>query len=209
MNEPKHASVTEKLIQAYDKMMERVSASLEEAEEKALPTLKENIDKAAEKAVELEELTHDEAQKIAMYLRRDLQDAGRHLADTGEQLGSWLKFDMEQIEDRLLEFMSHAADKTRLQLLELQHELEEDPPHHSGEITGPGTFTVLSAARRFISMKPATSPPAPSVTPVIFDGRRWRIEAFGGTTPGQQGFPDLMRNLDIPPRNGDRIITGR
>ncbi len=161
MNEPKHASVTEKLIQAYDKMMERVSASLEEAEEKALPTLKENIDKAAEKAVELEELTHDEAQKIAMYLRRDLQDAGRHLADTGEQLGSWLKFDMEQIEDRLLEFMSHAADKTRLQLLELQHELEEDPPHHSGEITGPGTLYCSECGQAIHFHETGHIPPCP------------------------------------------------
>ncbi len=161
MNDEKHPSTTQRLIEAYDRMMERVSASLEEAEEKALPTLRENIEHAAEKAVELEELTRDEAEKVAMYLRRDLQDAGKHLADTGEELGSWLRFDMEQIEDRFLEFLARAADQTRLEILELEEQLQADPPHHSGEITGPGTLYCSDCGQAIHFHETGHIPPCP------------------------------------------------
>lgn len=161
MTDAKHSSATRRLIEAYDRMMERISATLEEAEEKAMPTLQQNIERATERAVELEELTRDEAEKVAMYVRRDLRDAGQHLADTGDELGSWLRFDIEQIEDRFLEFLSRAADRTRLEMLELQEELEADPPHHSGEITGPGTLYCSDCGQAMHFHETGHIPPCP------------------------------------------------
>ncbi len=133
-------STREKLVKAYERMMERVRSTLDEAEENAVPTLRRNIDHARDTAVELGELTRDEAEKIAMYLQRDIEDAGQYLAESGRELGDWLRIDLELIEDRLLEMIGQVADKTRLEWLQLEQELKDAPNYHTGEITGPGVL---------------------------------------------------------------------
>jgi hypothetical protein len=138
MNDEK--SIREKWLSAYDKMMARVKAAIEEAEESTLPAVTGYIDKAKENAVEVGELTREEAEKVAYYLRRDMQDAGRHLAGTGQELGDWLRFDVQLVEDRLLEMLSLVADRTRLEMLQFEHDVEEGLAWHAGEITGPGTL---------------------------------------------------------------------
>ena len=67
----------EKLERAYNRMMERLHHALDSAEEKTMPTIRHGIEKAREKAVDLEELTHEEAEKVAYYLKRDLQGVGK------------------------------------------------------------------------------------------------------------------------------------
>jgi hypothetical protein len=161
MSNEKHPSPTERLAEAYDRMMERVSASLEEAEEKARPTLQKHLDRAVDKTVELEELTREEAEKVAAWVRRDLRDAGHHLAETGEELGHWLKFDIELMEQRLYEFLARAADKTKLEILELRETLQADPPHHSGEITGPGTLYCSDCGQAMHFHRTGHIPPCP------------------------------------------------
>jgi rubrerythrin len=130
--------------EAYDDMMVRVKTAIEEAEEATLPKLREFIHDARDKAVELGELTHEEAEKIAGYLERDLEDAGKHLADTGQELGDWLRFDIHQIEERLLEVLLRVADHTRLEMLQFQQDIQEGPVWNAGEITGPGTLECAS-----------------------------------------------------------------
>lgn len=131
---------TDNLVHAYNRMMERVRHALDTAESRTLPSIRHSVDKARETAVELEELTHDEAEKVAYYLKRDLQDAGRHLSESGHELADWLRFDIDRVEDRLLELFARVADRTSLEWLELQDELQRDPPYHAGEVTGPGTL---------------------------------------------------------------------
>ena len=133
------------LVQAYRKMMERVKNRLEEleqAEKAALPRLNASIEHAAKKAVEVGELTREEAQLIGGYLKRDLEDAGHYLTATGRDLRAWLRFDLELLEDRLLDFFQRGVDQSRLDLLEFEtpHERVEEEYYHSGEITGPGTL---------------------------------------------------------------------
>ena len=117
-------STREKWLRAYDDMMVRVKTAIEEAEESTLPAIKRHIDKARDTAVELEELTRDEAERIAYFLERDLEDAGKHMAESGHELGDWLRFDIGLIEDRLLEVLlkvrrpyppRHAAVRARPQ----------------------------------------------------------------------------------------------
>ncbi len=127
------SSDNHKLTRAYDQMLEQV-------EREVLPNLQRSIEQAAEKAVDLGELTREEAQMIGGYLKRDLEDVGHHLATTGHDLGAWLRFDLELIENRLLELFRAAADKTRLEMLSFQEEVERATHYHSGEITGPGTL---------------------------------------------------------------------
>jgi rubrerythrin len=137
-------STREQWLRAYDDMMVRVKTAIEEAEEAALPPLKRMVEHARDTAVELEELTVEEAEKIAYYLQRDLEDAGKHLAETGHELGDWLRFDIHLIEERLLDVLSRVADHTQLEIRRFEKELEEGPPYNAGEVTGPGTLVCNS-----------------------------------------------------------------
>jgi len=134
----------EKWLDAYDDMMVRVKTAFEEAEEATLPKLQEFIHEARDKAVELGELSREEAEKVAGYLERDLQDAGKHMAETGHELNDWLRFDIHQIEERLLEVLMRVADHSRLEMLQFQNDIEEGPAWNAGEITGPGTLECAS-----------------------------------------------------------------
>lgn len=137
-------STREKWLNAYDDMMVRVKTAIEEAEEHTLEPLQRYVHKARDTAVELEELTKEEAEKIAYYLQRDLEDAGHHLAETGHELGHWLRFDIHQIEERLLEALLRVADHTRVEILKFEQDLREGPPYNSGELTGPGTLVCAA-----------------------------------------------------------------
>ena len=137
-------STREKWLRAYDDMMVRVKTAIEEAEENTLPAIRRHIAKARDTAIELEELTRDEAERIAFFLERDLIDAGKHMAESGHELGDWLRFDIGLIEDRLLDALLKAADHTRLDMLQFEEDLEEGPSYNTGEVTGPGTLECVS-----------------------------------------------------------------
>ena len=164
----------EKWLHAYDNMMARVKTAFEEAEESTLPALRKFIQKARDTTVELEELTKDEAEKVSMYLQRDIEDAGKHLAETGHELGDWLRFDIDRVEDRLLEIFSRVADQTRIEWIELQQELRKDPPFHSGEVTGPGTLYCASCNEALHFHHTARIPPCPTCRNGTF--LRWPLE---------------------------------
>jgi hypothetical protein len=167
-------STTDKLVSAYNRMMERVRHTLEEAETKTLPGIRHSVEKARETAVELGELSQEEAEKIAYYLKRDMQDAGKYLAETSEELGDWLRFDIDRIEDRLLDIFASVADRTRVEWAELEQELKRDPPYHTGEVTGPGTLYCSSCNEALHFHHTARIPPCPHCRNSTF--RRWPVE---------------------------------
>jgi hypothetical protein len=166
MNDDK--PLRDKWLAAYDDMMTRVKTAIEEAEESTLPRVSGLIDKARDTAVELEELTVDEAEKVAYYLKRDLEDAGKHLSETGQELGDWLRFDVHQIEDRFLEMLALVADRTRLEMLQFEHDVEEGLAWHTGEITGPGSLAcdACGAVTRF--NETSEIPPCPNCGNTIY-----------------------------------------
>jgi hypothetical protein len=138
-----HPEALDRLVDAYHRMVERATVRMDEidqAEREAFPYIRESIEHAAARAVELGELTREEAHQIADYVKRDLADAGHYLASTGRDLGAWLRFDISLIEERILEWFGKAADRTRLQMLELELELERASHYTAGEIAGPGTL---------------------------------------------------------------------
>ena len=137
-------STRKKWLNAYDDMMVRVKTAIEEAGEHTLPALKRYIRNARDTAVELEELSKEEAEKVSMYLQRDMHDAGKHLAETGHELGDWLRFDIDQVEHRLLEALLKVADHTRIEMMQFENDIEEGPAWNAGEVTGPGTLACNS-----------------------------------------------------------------
>lgn len=169
-------STSEKWLAAYDDMMVRVKTAIEEAEEATVPVLQRYIHKARDTAVELEELTREEAEKIAGYLERDLADAGKHLADTGHQLGDWLRFDIDLIEDRLLDALALAADHTRLEIQQFERDIQEGPAWNTGEVTGPGTLVCASCGTLMHFHATGYIPNCPNCEHTVFHRKTVRDE---------------------------------
>jgi len=162
-----------RLARAYARMMERVKTRLEEferAEKAAFPTLNASIEHAAEKAVELGELTREEARLIGGYLKRDLEDAGQHLAATGSDLRAWMRFDLELIEDRLLDFFQSGVDRSRLELsvFETSATDAEVVLYRSGEVTGPGTLQCGECGELAVFRAPALIEPCAACRGEVF-----------------------------------------
>lgn len=152
---------TERLTQAYDRMMERTKHFMSVADEKLRPTLEEAVAQAREKAVELGEITREEAQTVGEYFQRDMRDLGEYLNETGAEMKTWLRIDLELIEARLLDLFASVADKTRIELAGLADRAREATFWHTGEVTGPGTLTCAACGERIHFHKTGHIPPCP------------------------------------------------
>lgn len=152
----------QKLVEAYNTMMLRVSETLARATHEAGPKLRQAIEAAEEQAEALGELTREEALKIGDYLRRDLQDAGEYLAGPeDEELASWLRFDTLLIETKLLDMFLSAADQAKLDMLDFEEQLIESTQYHTGEITGPGTLVCDNCGELLHFHETGHIPPCP------------------------------------------------
>ena len=129
-----------KLAQAYHAMLTRIKEFVDEAEDEFSPKIQYAIESAKEKATELGELTREEAEHVGQYLQRDLHDAANYLDEEGKELKDWLKFDIELIEERLLDLFSHAVNTSSIELAQLSAAAKRENLWYMGEVTGPGTF---------------------------------------------------------------------
>lgn len=164
----KEPNLDQKLIAAYDNMMARVAKLLDTAEQQALPALQKNIEKAKQQAIELKEITQEEAEKLAYYVRRDLHDAAEYLEQTGDELSTWLSFDLELVEERLLDVFAKVADKTRLELAQLKAQATRSQEYHTGEITSIGTLACKSCDTLVHFKKTGRIPPCPKCHQTVF-----------------------------------------
>jgi hypothetical protein len=138
---PKHS---ENAPEVYYRLLERVYLSVENFEERSWPFIKEKIEEAAEVELAAEEMTREELGLLTAYLRRDLKDLGIFAHRTGEGVAAWLKFDLNALEQRVVDMLKSLADKTRIEQTELQQRLEHGPEDYiSGEIAGVGTLRCL------------------------------------------------------------------
>ena len=161
MSEQNHPhSAGEKLLNAYDRMMERVQQALNETDKGAFPRLRHAIEKAEELTAELGELSEEEARKIGTYIQRDIEDAANYLASPeADELASWLRFDVEQAEERMLEAFMSVADQTKIDLLKLETEAQLPTTYHTGEITGIGTLECTQCSKHYHFTQTGHIPP--------------------------------------------------
>ena len=159
MAERKDQDPFERLSAAYDKILEEVHDAIESARDNALPGLKDYLDDAREKMVELGELSREEADKVAGYVERDMKDAANYLLETGEQLSAWWRFDIQQIENRMLEMFTSVADQTKLELAKFSQRAKTASLYHTGEITGPGTLVCVDCGKEMHFKKTGHIPP--------------------------------------------------
>ena len=167
---------SEKLIQAYNRMLERLKAGLEQAQEHTrqdiLPDLQRHLEAAKKKAVELGELTRDEAEKIGAYLKRDLQHAAQHARETGQELADWLRIDIKLVEARFAEMLTWVVDRTRLELdklaLRAKQAEAKQTEWHTGEVAGIGTLSCSECGQELHFHATGHIPPCPKCHGVTF-----------------------------------------
>ena len=155
MSDEKHQPyATDKLVEAYDQMMQRTQEFVEKS-------IQEPVNKAVETAIELGELTRDEAERVAMYLKRDMQETAQHLSDSGRELRDWFRFDLQQIEDRMLESFSKLVDYSRIELARMSGKLKIDATRHTGEVAGIGTLACVGCGTLLHFHETGRIPPCP------------------------------------------------
>ncbi len=159
MPHPDDKAPLDRLTDAYENMLEYVHDALVQTKESALPGLREYLSEAKEKAGELGELTREEAEQIAGYVERDIKDAAAYLAETGEELSQWWRFDVQQVEERLRKMFINVADQTKLELEKLADQARAASIYHTGEITGPGTLICSQCAKEMHFHKTGHIPP--------------------------------------------------
>jgi rubrerythrin len=151
----------QKHVHGYNRMLERVKEFITDTEEDLTSRLHYAVDAAKEKASELGELTREESEQIAEYIKRDIHDAAEYLSQEGTEMGDWLRFDVQLVEAKLLDWMSQAVDTTKLELNELAERAQQENIWMSGEITAPGTLKCLKCGHEIQLKETAQIPPCP------------------------------------------------
>ena len=123
---------------AYETMLHRVKEASEHWQEKNGQQMVEYIRHAKEKAISLSELSEHEAEKIASYLQRDMNEAAKFMLKAQKLFRESLYFDWKVIEDKLYNACSQVADKTMLELQQFKQQLTmRDVIYRAGEVAGP------------------------------------------------------------------------
>lgn len=130
----------DRMVAAYEELLKRTQETLETAQEESVPRFRELLEKARDNLVEIGELTREEAQKVSEYLRRDVEDAASYIAETGQDMRDWWRFDLELMEQRMMDMFAKVADQTSLQLAQWAETARQMSLYQAGEITGPGTL---------------------------------------------------------------------
>lgn len=167
MTNPKQENPLDILAEAYEKMYERASKSFNKAKEKTGSLVHESIDEAKDKAAELEEVSHEDANKLANYLKRDLGDAMHYLAQTEREIKDWLGFETSLLEFEFLDMLLDVADRTTVGLQQFK-ENANHPEYHTGEITGPGTLTCNECGEKLHFYKAGKIPPCPKCHATVY-----------------------------------------
>jgi predicted RNA-binding Zn-ribbon protein involved in translation (DUF1610 family) len=149
--------LNQKLIEAYNRMLERTRAGMGEAGK----GMQHALDAAMEKASELGELSREEAEKVSEYVKRDLQDAAEFISESGDELRDWLRFDMAVVENSLLDLFSDMVDHTRDALTRLELRANALGEWHTGEITSIGTLQCKGCGEKLHFHHTGHIPPCP------------------------------------------------
>lgn len=134
----------EKHIHGYNRMLEHIKEFIDEAEDEFTPKIHYAIESAKDKMHALGDMTREETETIASYVKRDIHDAAEFLSKEGSEFTDWLRFDTKQLESRLLDVLSAVTDTTKIELQALAERAQQENIWLAGEIAGPGTLTCLS-----------------------------------------------------------------
>ena len=129
------------MVAAFEHMVENVNESIHQAEEALAPTVDEMVHNAQQLAREIYNLTQEEAESLGATLRRDMQKANQVLNQQSKELRDWLSFDLALVEDRFIEMIAQAADKSWLDFRAFGNEEHQASLYRSGEVCNAGSFS--------------------------------------------------------------------
>lgn len=167
MNKAKYDDPLDALGEAYEKLYEHTAADIHKLKDFSDNGLHQIIEEAKDKAIELDELTEEDALKLAQWLKRDLEDAVRYLSETTHEIKDWLGFESSLLENELFLMFLDIADKTTVELQQFK-ENAKHPEYHTGEITGPGTLTCDECGERLHFYKAGKIPPCPKCHATVY-----------------------------------------
>ena len=151
----------ERLIKAFDHMVENVSQALHEAEDALEPTIDEMVRNAQGIVQDIYKLSQEESEKLGEALKRDIQKANKTLNQQKKELKDWLSFDLSLVEDKFIELIARAADKAWLDFRNFENENKQGEIYRTGEVCSAGTLCCKGCAQTMKLSKTSHIPPCP------------------------------------------------
>jgi hypothetical protein len=149
------------LSQAYETMYENVVSNLHKVKDKTGPVLHDLIEDAKEKIKDIEEVTEEDAKKLAVWLKRDFDEAANFVSETEYAFKDWIGFESSLIKSTFIGMMLETADKTTLELLRMKENAHEPNQYTTGEITGFGTLICDECGEKLHFHQSSKIPPCP------------------------------------------------
>ena len=151
----------DRLEQAYNRMLQKLSTDLEALPDRSGVVLNDLLKSARGEVLANGQVTTEEADTVTDYLRRDLHDLGSFLGKGPTDWRDWLRMDIAMIEAGLLNALSSVADQTKVALAEFAARAYRVGEWHTGEITGPGELTCMECGGTVHLSKAGRIPPCP------------------------------------------------
>jgi len=155
-------------VRGYERMLDQVRHAFSEFGDDVRPRLRYAVERARERMVELGELSREEADRIAGWLRRDIEEAADYSAKTDEDLNAWLHMDIQLVENWIWDRFSSVADQTRLDWIRFQEGLQRASEYRTGEVAGPGTLACQSCGETMHFTRAGHIPPCPKCNGTVF-----------------------------------------
>ena len=160
---------SEKLITAFEHMVENVSQSIHQAEEALAPTIDEMVHNAQQMAREIHALTQEEAESLGATLKRDILKANRVLNQQRKELRDWFSFDLALAEDRFIDLVARVADKSWLDLKAFENENGHGGQYREGEVINAGSFRCNSCGHALRLSTTGILPACPQCNAGVFE----------------------------------------
>ena len=155
----------DKHLHAYQRLLNEVKSSLESLDEKSIHAA---YDDAVDTLKQIGELSHDEIECIADYVKRDIAHGAQYLKSTGQGFKNWFAFDWALIEGRLFDAFMSVADKTQVDQQALDFRLKRGAIYKTGEIIGLGTLQCDQCGELLHFEKISHIPPCPKCKETAF-----------------------------------------
>jgi polyhydroxyalkanoate synthesis regulator phasin len=158
----------ERLVKAYDQMMDHATSALEHARSDTVPGIKNLLEAARDKTVEMGDLTREEADKVIGYIHRDLEHAAEYMEENRRELSDWLRFDIQLLEQRVAKVFGRMVDHTR-EILDEFAVRADSAGWKTGEVVGPGTLHCKNCRQVLHFHKTGHIPPCPKCKHTLYE----------------------------------------
>lgn len=148
---------TQKLITAYSDFMHHLHETMQET----FDSFTDAFETSKEKIGADHQLTNEELEHVSNQIKRDVKNAANIPEHNDESLSEWLKFDIELVENLTWDAFLSVADKTRLELAEIEHHAMHHK-YNSGDITIAGTFECENCKKQIAFKTTSRIPECPA-----------------------------------------------